>query len=197
MKNIKSFIKRNRFIIISFLAVILIVAFVELGMGRSFFGPDGKFGWWDGNIWGNENSQRVADVYSFTHIIHGLVFYPFLWIVVRRFPARYRFLAALILEGAWEILENSSFIINRYREATISQTYFGDSILNSCSDVVMMSIGFLIAYRLRPWLSVLIVICIELVLLLWVRDNLSTNIIMLIHPIDALKTWQSAIQPHF
>ena len=106
-------------------------------------------------------------------------------------------MAALIIEGVWEILENSSFIINRYREATISQGYFGDSILNSCSDVVMMSIGFLLAYRLRPWMSVLLVVCIELVLLLWVRDNLSINIIMLIHPIDAIKNWQAAIQPHY
>lgn len=190
------FIKKNRVVVISFLSVILIVAGIELGMGRSLLGPDGKFGWWDGNIWGNENSQRVADAYSFTHIIHGLVFYALLWIVARRLPAKYRFFVALIIEGAWEILENSSFIINRYREATISQTYFGDSILNSCSDLVMMSIGFLMADRLRPWMSALLVVGIEVILLLWVRDNLSTNIIMLIHPIDALKTWQSAIQPH-
>ena len=160
-------------------------------------GPDGKFGWWDGNIWGSENSQRFADAYSFTHIIHGLVFYALLWIVARRLPVKYRFFVALIIEGVWEILENSSFIINRYREATISQGYFGDSILNSCADVVMMSIGFLMAYRLRPWVSVLIIVFIELVLLLWIRDNLSTNLIMLIHPIDSLKVWQSAIQPHY
>lgn len=190
-------IKCNRFIIISFFCVILIIACIEWGMGRLPLGPDGKFGWWDGNIFGSENSQRVADAYSFTHIIHGLVFYALLWVVARRLPVKYRFFAALIIEGAWEILENSSLIINRYREATISQGYFGDSILNSCIDVVMMSIGFLMAYRLRPWLSVLLVVCIELILLLWIRDNLSINLIMLIHPIDALKTWQSAIQPNY
>ena len=190
-------IKSKKFIVISLLSVILIVAGIEWGMGRSSLGPDGKFGWWDGDINSSENSQRVADAYSFTHIIHGLIFYAFLWIVARRLPIRYRFMAALIIEGVWEILENSSFIINRYREATISQGYFGDSILNSCSDVVMMSIGFLLAYRLRPWMSVLLVVCIELVLLLWVRDNLSINIIMLIHPIDAIKNWQAAIQPHY
>lgn len=187
------FIKSKRFIIISFLAIILIVACVEWRMGRSPWGPDGRFGWWDGNIFGSENSQRVADAYSFTHIIHGLAFYAILWVVARRLPVKHRFLAALIIEGAWEILENSSLIINRYRETTISQGYFGDSILNSCSDILMMSIGFLLAYRLRPWLSVLLVVGIELALLLWVRDNLSINLIMLIHPIDALKTWQSAI----
>lgn len=189
------FIKRNRLIILSFLSVILIVALIEWKMGRSPLGPDGKFGLWDGNIFGKENSQRLADVYSFTHVIHGLAFYALLWLAARRLPVRYRFMAALILEGGWEILENSSFIINRYREATISQGYYGDSILNSVSDIIMMSIGFFFAYRLRPWMSVFFVLGIELFLLFWVRDNLSVNLIMLIYPVDALKNWQAAIQP--
>lgn len=194
--NMIQFTTTKWFIVISLLAVILIVAGIELGLGRSLLGPDGKFGWWDGNIFGSENSQRLVDAYSLTHVIHGIIFYALLWAAAQRLPARYRFMVALIIEGAWEILENSSFIINRYREATVSQGYYGDSILNSSSDILMMSIGFLMAYRLRPRISAVIILFIELVLLLWVRDNLSLNLIMLIHPIDAIKAWQSALQPY-
>ena len=163
-------------------------------MGRSVFGPDGRFGWWDGNIYSSENSQRLFDAYSLTHIIHGFIFYFLLWLVARVLPVKYRLLAAVLLEGAWEILENSPFIINRYRSQTVSLGYTGDSILNSLSDIVMMSAGFLIAWRVKVWQSVLAIVAIELALLWWVRDNLTINIIMLIHPIEAIKNWQSAGQ---
>jgi len=190
-----NFIKKYKWIIISVVAVLAVVGLTEHFMGRLPLGPDGKFGWWDGNIYSSENSQRVFDAYSLTHIIHGFIIYLVLWVFARRLPAKYRFIAAVILEGAWEILENSPIIINRYREGTISLGYTGDSILNSLSDIVMMSIGFLLAWRFKVWASVLTVIAIEIALLLWVKDNLTLNIIMLIHPIDAIKNWQSAGQP--
>jgi hypothetical protein len=115
--------------------------------------------------------------------------------VARRLPVSYRFLIAVLLEAGWEVLENSPLIINRYREATIALGYVGDSVLNSCSDIAMMSLGFLLASKARPWVSVAAVLAMEVFCLLWVRDNLTLNIIMLIHPIDALKAWQSAGQP--
>lgn len=187
----KLFIQRYGFSILSLLVVFALVALIEYSSGRSIFGPDGKFGFWDGNIWGSENSQRVADAYSFSHIIHGLLFYGFLWLVARKIPLQYRFLIALVIEGGWELLENSPIIINRYREATISLGYVGDSILNSVSDVGMMAIGFCIARTVRIWVSIAIIVIFEVGCLLWVRDNLTLNVLMLVHPVESIKTWQS------
>ncbi len=187
----KLFIQKYWFSILSLLVVFALVALIEYSSGRSIFGPDGKFGLWDGNIWGSENSQRVADAYSFSHIIHGLLFYGFLWLVARKIPLQYRFLIALVIEGGWELLENSPIIINRYREATISLGYVGDSILNSVSDVGMMAIGFCIARTVRIWVSIAIIVIFEVGCLLWVRDNLTLNVLMLVHPVESIKTWQS------
>jgi len=140
-----AFFKKHRFVVLSCLSVVSSVAAIEFLSGRSPLGPDGHFGWWDGNIWSSENSQRVADAYSFSHIIHGMLFYGFLWRIARRWPVKCRFLAALLIEAGWELLENSPLIINRYREATIALGYVGDSILNSVCDIGMMSLGFLAA----------------------------------------------------
>ncbi len=116
----KSFFQKYLFSFLSLIFVLFVVAIVEYSTGRSIFGPDGKFGFWDGDVWSSENSQRVADAYSFSHIIHGILFYGFFWLIARKIPLRYRLLGALMLEGGWELLENSPIIINRYREATIA-----------------------------------------------------------------------------
>ena len=192
LKN--NYLKQYRWIIGIFIATFVLTAGIELWMGRSPLGPDGRFGLWEGNIWSSENSQRFADPYSFSHLVHGILFYALLWLGARRLPARYRLLIALVLEAGWEILENSPLIINRYREATIALGYTGDSVLNSLSDILMMTIGFLFAFRARPWVSVAAVIVMEVGCALWVRDNLTLNIIMLVHPIDAIKAWQMAGQ---
>jgi len=124
-----------------------------------------------------------------------VLFYAVLWLVARKLPVRHRLLIALALEAGWEMLENSPFIINRYREATISLGYVGDSVLNSLSDVLMMAIGFAFASR-APWrISLAAVVVMEIGCALWVRDNLTLNIIMLIHPFDAIKHWQMAGVP--
>ena len=185
----------DRRIFIALIAVLVVTALFEAWLGRSPLGPDGKFGWWDGNIWSSENSQRVADAYSFSHIIHGILFFAILWMGARWLPLHVRFAAALLLEAGWEILENSPIIINRYREATIALGYVGDSVLNSCSDIAMMALGFWFASRAKVWMSVVAVLIMEIVCLVWVRDNLTLNVIMLIHPVDAIKTWQSAGHP--
>lgn len=195
MNAISRFLKRYTRIIGAFIAVLILTAGVELWMGRSLLGPDGKFGFWEGNIWSSENSQRLADPYSFSHIIHGILFYAALWLVARKLPVRHRLLIALALEAGWEMLENSPLIINRYREATISLGYVGDSVLNSLSDVLMMTIGFLFASHVPARVSVAAVILMEIGCALWVRDNLTLNIIMLIHPVDAIKHWQMAGAP--
>ena len=193
LKN--NYLKQYRWIIGIFIAVFVLTAGIELWMGRSPLGPDGKFGLWDGDIWSGENSQRFADPYSFSHLVHGILFYGFLWLVARKLPVRYRLLMALAVEAGWELLENSPLIINRYREATIALGYTGDSVFNSLSDVLMMAIGFLFAARARTWISVAVIIAMEVGCALWVRDNLTLNIIMLIHPFDAIKAWQMGGHP--
>jgi hypothetical protein len=120
-----------------------------------------------------------------------MLFYAFLWLVARRVPAKYRFVLALIMEAMWELLENSPIIIDRYRAATIAQGYVGDSVLNSVSDILMAGIGFMIAKYSRFWVTVSLIVLMELGCLFWIRDNLTLNVVMLVHPIESLKVWQS------
>ena len=172
------------------MAVLLVTAWVERGMGRSWLGPDGSFGVWEGNIWSKENSQRLLDPYSLTHLSHGIVFFALLWLVARKLPLGTRFMLATLLEAAWEILENSSIIINRYREATIALGYDGDSILNSLSDIMMMATAFLVTARIPSVIAAAIFVVLELTCAMWFRDNLTLNVIMLVHPVEQVKSWQ-------
>ncbi len=197
MSTLSEFLQRQRWVIGGFLAIIAVTAGIEYAFGRSPLGPDGRFGWWDNNIWGSENSQRVADVYSFSHIIHGMIFYGSLWLFARKLPVRHRFLIAILLEAGWELLENSPIIINRYREATIAQGYIGDSILNSSCDVLMAALGFSLAARMKLRVTLAAILVLELGCLLWVRDNLTLNVLMLVYPSETIKAWQSAGQPPF
>ncbi|HSY17720.1 MAG TPA: DUF2585 family protein [Candidatus Acidoferrales bacterium] len=183
-------------VILIFIGALGLMAGIELSMGRLFFGPDGRFGFWETSIWSSENSQRLADPYSFSHIVHGIAFYGLLWLVARKLPVEKRLLIALSVEVGWELLENSPIIINRYREATVALGYTGDSVMNSMSDVLMMTLGFLFARWAKPVISLVAVAMMEIGCALWVRDNLTLNIIMLIHPVDAIKHWQLAGQPH-
>jgi hypothetical protein len=185
----------SRRVAFSAIVMLALTAAIELWMGRLPLGPDGRFGLWEGNIWSSEQSQRFADPYSFSHVVHGLLFYGLLWLAARRLPLRHRFLLALLIEAGWEILENSPIVIQRYRAVTIALGYEGDSVLNSTSDILMMSLGFLLASRTRVWVSVATVVVLEVGCLIWVRDNLTLNVIMLIHPIDAIKTWQMSGAP--
>ncbi|CAN5796815.1 DUF2585 domain-containing protein [soil metagenome] len=188
-------LKRPHWIALIFLAILATVATIEWLSGRSPLGPDGHFGLWTSNIWGPECSQRIADAYSFSHLGHGLIFYGFLWLVARPLPVGTRFLIAVLIEGGWELLENSPLIINRYREATMALGYTGDSILNSVSDILMMSLGFLFAWRTPWWASVALFVAMEVGCAIWIHDNLTLNVIMLIHPIAAIKAWQMSIAP--
>jgi len=187
---------RNAYVTWAILGVFVLTAVILLAMGRLPFGPDGRFGLWNGDIWSSGNSQRFADAYSFSHICHGIIFFGLLWLVARRWTVRQRLLMAAILEASWEILENSPIIINRYREATIALGYSGDSVFNSMSDILMMSLGFLFASRVRAWHSVAAILAMEIFCLVWVRDNLTLNVIMLIHPIEAIKAWQVVGRTH-
>lgn len=182
---------RLRALLLGVLAIVVVTVAVEAWMGRLLFGPDGRFGWLETDIWSSNQSQRVFDPYTFSHILHGVLFYALLWLVAKRSSISTRFLGAVMLEGVWEILENSPIIIDRYRAVTIAQGYIGDSILNSVSDIIMAGIGFVIAWRLSVIQSLVFVVFTELVMLFLIRDNLTLNIIMLVWPLDSIREWQS------
>ena len=173
------------------LAIVMSAALIELAMGRVPWCTCGYIKLWHGVVYSSENSQHITDWYTFTHIVHGIGFYALLWLLARRLPVRVRFVLAVLLEAAWEVLENTPMVINRYRAATISLDYFGDSVINSMSDIVAMMAGFWMAYRLPVLVTIGVVAGIEAGLALYIRDNLTLNILMLIHPIDAVKRWQT------
>ena len=141
---------------------------------------------------GPTQSQMLADWYSPSHIVHGLLFYAILWLVARRMRVEWRFVLALFVETAWEVIENTPMVIDRYRTATAALGYTGDSIVNSMSDVAMMALGFLAARKLPLWASVLFLLALELIPLFVIRDNLALNIWMLLAPSEAIRDWQSA-----
>ena len=164
---------------------------VERLMGRVWTCTCGVIRLWQGAVFSSENSQQLTDWYSFTHVEHGVLFYTALARLGARLPITTRFLIAVAVESTWEVIENTPFVINRYRAATISLDYYGDSILNSMSDVAMMMLGFWLARRLPVWASVSLVVALELLLLVSIHDNLTLNILMLVYPLEAVRRWQA------
>ena len=181
------------------LAMWLGIGAVLLAMGRVPICSCGTVKLWWGVVQSAENSQHVADWYSFSHVIHGLLFYFFAHLLWRRWnllggrPAIWALPIAVAFEGFWELLENSPLIIDRYRAVTVSFGYEGDSVLNSLSDIGFMALGFWIASKL-PWkASLAMAIAFELFTLFMIRDNLTLNVLMLVWPLEAIRTWQAGI----
>jgi hypothetical protein len=173
------------------LAVVLFAGVVWLrANGRPWWCACGQPFLWSGEIQSSHNSQHLFDPYSFTHMLHGVVFFWLLALMLPRVSVSWRFVGATTLELMWELLENSNMVIERFRTATISLGYQGDTIGNSLGDELSCAVGFFIALKLGLWGSVALFTVTELVLVLWIRDSLILSTLMLIHPIEALKTWQ-------
>ena len=171
-------------------ALVLLFAAVLLGEGRPPICPCGTIKLWHGVVQSPENSQQLSDWYSLSHIIHGLIFFGLSRLLLRGRGRAWALPIAVLVEGGWELVENSALIIDRYRAATMAYGYTGDSVLNSVSDILMMVIGFAIARRLPWWGSVALAVALELVALAAIRDNLTLNVLMLVWPIEAVKTWR-------
>ncbi|KAA5541057.1 DUF2585 family protein [Roseiconus nitratireducens] len=171
--------------------IIATMAAVLWLMGRTPWCKCGQLVPWSWTVQSMHNSQHLIDPYTFTHVLHGFIFFAALWPLRSRLTAPVRITIACVIEGLWEILENSPLIIERYRAATISLDYYGDSIANSVFDVLACLLGYAIASKLRWQTATMIFLAVEVTLLLTIRDSLLLNVIMLTFPMDAILQWQS------
>ena len=171
---------------------VLAAAAVELRwQGRLWLCSCGRFRLWLGDAWGSETSQQLFDPYSFTHVLHGFALCGLLALLLPRAGWRWRLALAVAAEAAWEVFENTEFVVNRYREMTAALGYNGDTVVNSLGDVIACAAGFLLARKLGLLKSLLVFALMEAALLFWIKDSLLLNIILLVYPSETLKAWQA------
>ncbi len=183
-------IRGDKYVAAAYLLIVVAAVVILRFQGRVWWCQAGDITPWSWNIWSTHNSQHIIDPYSFTHVLHGVLEFWLIGLVFRRMPLVWRLALAVLIESSWEVAENSAAVIERYRSATISLDYFGDSIINSIADIACCSLGFLIAYKLRFWRSLALFVITEILLIVYIRDSLIINIIMLLFPIEAIRSWQ-------
>lgn len=177
--------------ILILLGIILLTASYLIWIGREPICKCGYIKLWHGQVVSSENSQHISDWYTPSHIIHGFLFFGALWLVARRLSFGWRLAIATLVECAWEIVENSDAVIERYRTVTISLDYFGDSVINTVSDVLAMVLGFWLASKLPVWATVTLIVLFEGLTMWIIRDGLALNILMLVYPLDSVAQWQA------
>jgi hypothetical protein len=180
-----------RYAIAGIFAILLAHVAVLYFMGQPFMYEGGYIKLWHGIVISDENSQHLFDWYSLSHVIHGMLFYLGLTLFFPRLSIGSRLILALCIEAGWEFFENTDLIINRYREQALAQGYFGDSIVNSLGDMLAALVGFLAAWRLPFFGTLILVVVLEMLALYFIRDSLTFNVIQLIHPVDWIGEWQS------
>lgn len=183
-------IKEDKYVTATYLLIVIAAVVILQIQGRVWWCQAGDITPWSWNIWSTHNSQHIIDPYSFTHVLHGVLEFWLIGLVFSRMPMVWRLALAVFIESTWEVAENSATVIERYRSATISLDYFGDSIINSVADIACCSLGFLIAYKLRFWRSLALFVITEILLIVFIRDSLIINIIMLLFPVEAIRSWQ-------
>jgi len=183
-------IKEDKYVAATYLLIVIAAVVILQIQGRVWWCQAGDITPWSWNIWSTHNSQHIIDPYSFTHVLHGVLEFWLIGLVFSRMPLVWRLALAVFIESTWEVAENSATVIERYRSATISLDYFGDSIINSVADIACCSLGFLIAYKLRFWRSLALFVITEILLIVFIRDSLIINIIMLLFPVEAIRSWQ-------
>lgn len=160
-------------------------------LGRLWWCKLGDAAIYVNDAWNSSHtSQHFLDPYTFTHILHGVLFFWIAGLLFAKMATGWQYLVAVGVEAAWEVLENTNWVIDKYRENTASLDYFGDSIANSAGDLIACAAGFWIAVKFGWWRSLAFFIAVEVFLLLWIRDGLLLNIVMLLYPLDAVKNWQ-------
>jgi hypothetical protein len=175
-------------------AITAVTALVLHWQGRIWWCKSGDAAVYVHQAWNSSHtSQHFFDPYTFTHVLHGVLFFWLAGLIFSKLELNRQFLISIAAEAGWEVLENSAYVIEKYRENTASLDYFGDSIMNSVGDIVACASGFWIAAAVGKWRSLIFFFVIELVLLLWIRDGLLLNILMLLWPIDGIKNWQANI----
>lgn len=187
-------VRRNALIVLLVpFAIIALQAIILYALGRTPICTCGYVKLWEGDAFGSGNSQHLADWYTPSHIVHGFIFYFFAWALFRRASIWWRLAFAVLIEAAWEVVENTSWIIEYYRGNTVSLNYYGDSIINSVMDTFWMVLGFLVAWRVPVIVTILLTLAMELLAAYVIRDNLTLNILMFIYPFESVKAWQTAI----
>ena len=176
---------------IAILTVMALTVLILRWQGRRWWCECGGWEPWSGDSHGRHNSQHLFDPYTFSHVLHGLIFFGALYVVWPKCSYMWRLFISLLVECGWELLENSPYVIERYRNTTAAVGYVGDSVLNSLADVVSCGFGFWLAGRIGLWKSIAVIVVVELAMLFAIRDNLFLNVVMMLYPIESIKTWQN------